>query len=437
MKQPEKILSPVGIIRGGAELPHLKDTAELESIIMPPPATVKLALKQHIGVPCEPIVNVGDKVFVGTKIADSENNFSSPIHSSVSGTVTAISADSITIESDGEMKPEPSLAPPVINNADDLVKATRDCGLVGLGGAGFPVHIKLAPATSEAIDTLIINGAECEPYITSDYRTCMEDFDAIIGGVYLLKDIFKFKKIIIAIEGNKPKAIEKLYQIATDKQDADDTVKLMRLHTSYPQGAEKMLVYTTTKRKIPMGKLPADVGCVVMNITTVATLYNFVKTGMPLTKKRITFEGTAAIQPKNIIVPIGTSIADVIEFCGGASENAEKVLYGGTMMGIAVKDTQSPILKQNNAILVMEPDNKLKSTPCIRCGRCANTCPMKLAPAKIEASLNTNNFEALSGLNVNYCIECGSCSFVCPARRPLTQSMRTAKSILRRNNNAK
>ena len=193
MKHPEKILSPVGIIRGGAELPHLKGTAELESIIMPPPAKVNIALKQHIGVPCEPIVNVGDKVFVGTKIADSENNFSAPIHSSVSGTVSAITGEFITIESDGQMELDPSITPPTIETADDLVKAARDCGLVGLGGAGFPVHIKLAPATSDAIDTLIINGAECEPYITSDYRTCMEDFDYIIGGVYLLKEIFNFR----------------------------------------------------------------------------------------------------------------------------------------------------------------------------------------------------------------------------------------------------
>ena len=437
MKHPEKILSPVGIIRGGAELPHLKGTAELESIIMPPPAKVNIALKQHIGVPCEPIVNVGDKVFVGTKIADSENNFSAPIHSSVSGTVSAITGEFITIESDGQMELDPSITPPTIETADDLVKAARDCGLVGLGGAGFPVHIKLAPATSDAIDTLIINGAECEPYITSDYRTCMEDFDYIIGGVYLLKEIFNFKKIIIAIEGNKPKAIEKLYEIATDKQDVEDTVKLMRLNTSYPQGAEKMLVYATTKRKIPMGKLPADVGCVVMNITTIATLYKYIKTGIPLVSKRITFEGNAAIEPKNVIVPIGTPIADVIEFCGGVNDDAEKILYGGTMMGIAVKDDFSPILKQNNAILVMAPENHVKSTPCIRCGRCANACPMNLAPARIENCLNTQNEAALPSLNVNYCMECGSCSFVCPARRPLTQSMRTAKSILRRNNNAK
>lgn len=437
MKKTERILRPVGVIRGGAQLPHLKSTAELETIIMPPPDIVTIPTKQHIGVPCTSIVEEGTKVFVGTKIADSENNFSSPIHSSVSGTVTKVTSDCITIKSDGLMEYEPTLSPVQINSDQDLVKAARDCGLVGLGGAGFPVHIKIAPAMSENIDTLIINGAECEPYITSDYRTCIEDYDDIMDGVYLLKRIFNFKKIIIAIECNKPKAIEKLYQIASDKQDADDTVKVMRLNSSYPQGAEKMLVYSTTKRKIPLGKLPADVGCIVMNITTVATLSKYIKTGIPLVSKRITVEGTAIKEPKNILVPIGTSIRDVIEFCGGVTDNAEKILYGGTMMGVAVNDINSPILKQNNAILVMGPDTDIDATPCIRCGKCANTCPVNLTPAAVETAVSLGNNEKLSNLNIDYCIECGSCSFVCPARRPLTQSMRIAKSILRRNNNAK
>ncbi len=436
----EAILKPVKRIAGGADLPHYKNTAESETVMLPAPQKVVIPLKQHIGAPCEPCVKVGDEVFVGSLIADSDKPFSAPLHSSVSGTVKEFieirvssgeMVKAIVIESDGKM--EPIEAEPInIQSPDDIVKAARDAGLVGLGGAGFPTHIKLAPAVKDEIDTLIINGAECEPYITSDYRTCIEDYDDLFNGLYLLKEQFGFKDIIIAVEANKPVAIKKLYEIASDRRDELNIVRLMKLSTRYPQGAEKMLVYTTTGRKIPAGKLPSDVGCVVMNITTVAALNKYIRTGMPLTAKRITVDGDGVEKPQNLMVPIGTPVKDIFEFCGGR-EDVQKILYGGPMMGVAIDSEDAVVLKQNNAILFFSNPSIKKSTPCIRCGRCANTCPMLLTPAAVNTAVKGGNNEALKTLNINQCIECGCCSYVCPAGIPLTQQMRTAKSILRRN----
>lgn len=444
MSLKESILKPIAKLKGGAHIPHFKNTAEAESVVMDAPATVTIPLKQHIGAECVATVQKDDKVFVGTVIADSTAPLSAPIHSSVSGTVKEIKkisqpngvVNAIVIESDGEMTPDPSLKPRKITTAKQLVQACRECGLVGLGGAGFPVHIKLESLLKPEIDTLIINCAECEPYITSDYRECMENYDDILNGVYLLRDIFELKNVIIAIEGNKPKAIEKLYEVASDIQDEADNVKLMCLDTSYPQGAEKMLVYTTTGKKIPLGKLPADVGCAVMNITSISALYRFIRTGMPLVSKRVTVDGNAIAKPQNVIVPIGTSVQDIIDFCGGADENIEKIILGGPMMGSAIKDTETVIAKQSNAVLCFKNIKPIRTTPCIRCGRCAAACPMFLAPGAVEHSID-HNFTNLENLNVMSCIECGSCSYVCPAGRPLTAAMRTGKFELRRSQNAK
>ncbi len=444
MSLKESILKPIAKLKGGAHIPHFKNTAEVESVVMDAPAIVTIPLKQHIGAECTATVQKDDKVFVGTVIADSTAPLSAPIHSSVSGTVKEIKkisqpggiVNAVVIESDGEMTPDPSLKPRKIKTAKQLITACRECGLVGLGGAGFPVHIKLEAFLKPEIDTLIINCAECEPYITSDYRECMENYDDILNGVYLLRDVFQLKNVIIAIEGNKPKAIEKLYEVASDANDVADNVKLMCLDTSYPQGAEKMLVYTTTGKKIPLGKLPADVGCAVMNITSVAALYRFISTGMPLVTKRITVDGNAIKNPQNVIVPIGTSVQDILDFCGGADENTEKIILGGPMMGSAIKDTETVIAKQNNAVLCFKNIKPVRTTPCIRCGRCAAACPMLLAPGAVEHSID-HNFANLENLNVTACIECGSCSYVCPAGRPLTAAMRTGKFELRRLQNAK
>ena len=442
MEKKEKILRPVGKIRGGTGLPHLKNTAEYDTVIMPPPQVVRIPMQQHIGAPAKPIVAKGDKVFVGTLIAEAGGFVSAPVHSSVSGTVTEISDTAgnggfIVIESDSLMEKDPNLKPFEVKDAADIAAAAEACGLVGLGGAGFPAKVKLTLREDTKIDTLIINAAECEPYITSDYRECMEGYEDVVNGVYLLKDMLGIEKVIICVESNKKKAIEKLYEIAANIRDEDDSVKLMRLPTRYPQGAEKVIIYSSTGRKVPAGKLPSDVGCIVMNVTSVATLYRFINTGMPLVAKRVTVDGTAVSEPKNVIVPIGTPIKDLLEFVGGIDESADEVIMGGPMMGVDVCSVEASVEKRNNAITVMKPSKKPIQTACIRCGRCARACPMQLYPAMVESAINFGQQEKLKDLNLNYCMECGSCSFVCPASRPLTQIMRVAKAELRKEGQAK
>lgn len=437
MPTKEKILRPVGRVRGGAFLPHFKRTAETETVLMPPPATVRIPLSQHIGAPATAVVKKGDEVFVGTLIAEASSFVSAPVHSSVSGTVKAIEdypyggagAKCIVIESDGKMTPDKDLKPFPVKTAEDLIEAAKACGLVGLGGAGFPAHVKLK---GQGIDTLVVNAAECEPYLTSDYRECMDNYDDVVNGVYLIKEKLGLEKVIICVESNKPQAIRKLYEIATDHRDADDTVKLMRLPSKYPQGAEKVLIYSATGRMVPPGKLPGDVGCIVMNVTSIGTLYRFITTGMPLVSKRITLEGTAIRNPRNLRVPIGTSIADLLAFAEEECEEGARVMMGGPMMGNPVSSVEAVVEKRNNGILVMKELPKTEQTACIRCGRCKMTCPMKLSPARVEAAYLSGLTEQYEELNVNVCMECGCCSYVCPAKRPLTQVLRVAKAELRR-----
>lgn len=443
MKLPESILRPVKLIRGGIRLDHQKNTAECETVIIPTPKTVYIPLSQHIGAPATAVVKKGDAVFVGTIIGEAGGYVSAPVHSSVSGTVTDVKDLTIgngtlqkyvIIESDGKMEKDPKLKPFAVKSFSDLAEAAKQCGLVGLGGAGFPTHVKLSPSKDVKIDTLIINAAECEPYITSDYRECVEGLNDVIDGVYLIKQKLGVEKVVIGVENNKPRAIELLMQVASDHRDADDSVKIMKLPSKYPQGAEKVIIYSATGRKLPAGKLPSDVGCIVMNITSVATLYRFITTGMPLVAKRITIDGTAVSEPKNLIVPIGTPIKEILDFVGVSTQNVDRILMGGPMMGNPVVSADSVLEKRNNAILVMRDTKPQAQTACIRCGRCADTCPMSLYPAMVETALRTGNKESLNSLNTNYCMECGCCSYVCPAKRPLTQVMRTAKAEIRRQN---
>ncbi len=438
----EKPIRPVAKLHGGAYLNHMKNTAESETVIMPPPETVVIPMQQHIGAPCAPTVKKGDTVYVGTLIGDSDRPVSAPIHSSVSGTVAEIktvimtngaAAEAVVINSDGKMTHDPEIKPFPVETEKDLAAAARKCGLVGLGGAGFPAHIKLTRKEGATLDTLIINAAECEPYITSDYRECMENTEDVMQGIYLVKRVLGFQRVFIAVEKNKPLAIEKFLQMAGDKYDTDDSVKVVRLSSKYPQGAEKVLIYNVTGRRLPIGKLPADVGCVVMNVTSIATLMRFIRTGMPLVSKRLTIDGSAIKEPKNVIVPIGTSVADVINFAGGFSEDPEKILYGGPMMGICIADINMPVLKQNNAIIAMSKaeSDVNEPLPCIHCGRCAAACPMNLTPARIDTAMRSADVNALRALNPQYCIECGSCSYSCPSKRPLTQQMKLAKAKIR------
>ncbi len=436
------VLSAVVKGRGGVSVSHSKNTQDCKITRMPPPEKVVLPMQQHIGAPCEPLVKIGDEVKVGQIIADTDKFVSTPIHASVSGKVTSIGevklangsiSKAVTIESDGQMTLFDGFTPPKIENAADLTKAVRESGLVGLGGAGFPTHVKLALMPNENIDTLIINAAECEPYITVDYRECIENANNVIKGVMTMIKYLGFKQAIIAVEDNKPKAIDLLQQKVKELAGENSNIKIMALKSKYPQGAEKMMVQSATGRKIPPGKLPSDVGCVLINVASVAFIQRYVETGKPLVSRSVTVDGSAIHTPKNVRVPIGTSISDIIDFCGGFKAEPFKILSGGPMMGAAIIGTDLPLLKQNNAILAFaEGTFKVKpERDCIRCGRCAQVCPMSLMPTLIARYAKSKEADKLTDSGVMVCMECGSCAYVCPAGLPLVQHMRLAKSVIR------
>ncbi|MBE6585698.1 MAG: electron transport complex subunit RsxC [Ruminococcaceae bacterium] len=425
----------------GVHVPHRKNTQDKPVMRMDPPKLVTIPMSMHIGAPAKPIVKVGDLVKVGTKIAEVGGVVSAPIHASVSGKVTKIpdfllsdgrTVPAIVIESDGEMIPDESLIPPVVDSRESLVEAIRESGLVGLGGAGFPTHFKLNvdPARMEY---LVINGAECEPYVTSDTVTMTQRAEDMKAALEALKAYMGLKHIIIGIESNKKKAITVMKELMASLNDTTCSAAVKVLPPVYPQGGEKVLIYHTTGRIVPAGKLPIDVGCVVINCTTLAVLGAYLKTGMPLTEKCVTVDGGAVANPHNVMVPIGTPVSEVFAFCGGFLTDPEKVIYGGPMMGITVPDTSAPILKNTNAVLALTkkeaslPD----TTPCIRCGACTNACPFGLAPASIAKAYNAKDAEKLEDLSVTACMECGCCSFVCPANRPLVQTNKLSKVFLR------
>ncbi len=437
------LLKPACRARGGVHPVHNKFSAEQETVKIPLPERVYIPLRQHIGAPCLPTVSVGDQVYIGTKLGDSDAPISAPVHSSVSGVVEAITpmagvgggvTDTVVILVDEHQQDDPNLHPITVETADDLVKAARDCGLVGLGGAGFPTHIKLKPNQNQPIDTLIINAAECEPYITSDYRACMEDGELIMQGIQTLLRTLQVKQVIIGIENNKPKAIEKLVAIAREQQDEQNRIRVMKLPSHYPHGAEKVLVQVATGRRIAMGALPASVGCAVMNISGVAVLQHYINTGMPLTRRRVTVDGWAVKRPKNFWVPVGTLVQDLLAHVSLKS-TPHKIIMGGPMMGSAQYTTHIPVVKQTNAVLLFDQENDLSAFsqgPCIRCGKCVAACPMSLMPTLIERFAKTNDIENLRRVGVGVCMECGSCAFNCPAHRPLVQYMRLAKEIERK-----
>jgi electron transport complex protein RnfC len=407
---------------------------------MPAPAVVTIPMSMNIGAPAKPIVKPGDEVKVGQLIAEAGGFVSSPIHSSVSGKVKKVdeilmsngqTCQAITIESDGLQTVAETVVPPQVDSMESFIAAVRNSGVVGLGGAGFPVAVKLN-VTPGKVDYICINGAECEPYITADTRTMLDKDDLMLEGIQLLQKYLQPGKVLIGVEDNKPQCISHL----KDLTDELGNVEVKALPALYPQGGEKVLIYHLTHRIVPEGKLPIDVGCVVINPTTLVAITNYIKTGMPLVEKCITVDGSAIANPMNVLAPIGSSVQDVVDFTGGLKCEAKKVIFGGLMMGISMSGMQEVVMKNTNAILCMNEKDATppKTTPCIKCGRCINHCPLKLMPANIETAFNLNKPEELKELKVNLCMECGCCSFICPAKRPLVQTNKMAKAMLNKYN---
>lgn len=419
----------------GIRLPHRKNTANSKAVKINPVATVTIPTSMHIGQPAKAIVKKGDKVFVGTLIAEASAGLSSPVYSSVSGTVNSITevllsngstCEGIVIDSDGEMTVDSNITAPTVNSKEDLIEALVKSGIVGLGGAGFPTAVKFK--TDKPIEALVINGAECEPYITSDNDTMLNKADMMAYAIEILVKYFDIKKVIIGIEKNKPKAIANMKKMAAELSNTE----IVALPSIYPQGGEKVLVYHTTGKVIPEGALPIEVGCVVCNCSTIAEIGKFLKTGVPLVDRTITVDGDAIENPQNIIVPIGTAIKDILAFCG-TKKQVKKILYGGPMMGISVPDTDKVVIKNTNAILAFsEEETKVpKTTACIRCGACTNNCPFGISPVAILKSYKSNDYEGMKKAGALLCMECGCCSYVCPAKIPNVQNNKLAKLSLR------
>ena len=422
----------------GAHVPHYKNTASCAPVRMPAPAKVTIPMGMHSGAPCTPVVKVGDLVKVGQVIGEAAGFVSVPVHASVSGKVTALTeiqvangsfAKAVVIESDGEQAVSETVVPPVVETYEQFTAALRASGLVGLGGAGFPTTVKFSVKDPSKVEYLLINGAECEPYITSDTRTMVDDADHIVKGAMTIRKFLGVKNIAIVIEDNKPEAIEIFRKKTADIEGF--TVEAMP--SLYPQGGEKVLIHNVTGRDVPEGKLPLDVGCIVINCTSLAFISKYLETGMPLVEKCITVDGSAVANPQNVIAPIGTALSDIFAFCGGYKAEPKKILLGGPMMGIAVPDDSVPLLKNNNAILAFaEKEASLPATTaCIKCGRCAAACPAGLMPMQIERAYKLKNVDELNRLKVMLCMECGCCSFVCPAKRELVLVNKLSKGMVR------
>ncbi|PKM50243.1 MAG: electron transport complex subunit RsxC [Firmicutes bacterium HGW-Firmicutes-7] len=420
------------------ESKHLTEHKSINTLL--PTGDVVFPMVQHIGAPCKPIVAKGDYVFVGQKIGEAQGFISSPIHSSVSGIVKNVTEvlhpngfkiAAIIIENDEKYAMLESIVPRT--NIDSLskqeiIEIIKEAGVVGMGGAGFPTHVKLAPPPDKKIDFIIINGAECEPFLTSDHRIMLEETDKVVLGLKLVLSMFPDAKGYIGIEDNKPDAIKVLQEATKSINNIDVAV----VKSKYPQGAEKQLIYSITKRTVPSGGLPADVGCIVNNIDTIVAIQKAVYEGLPLIRRIVTVSGGAIKEPQNFQVKLGVSYRELIDAAGGFTEAPAKVISGGPMMGFALYSLDVPVVKGTSSILCLTKDEigTDEELNCIRCGKCVSHCPMNLMPVELNKYALANEADKFSDYRGMDCIECGACSYVCPSKRHLLQSIRTAKKTI-------
>ena len=402
----------------------------------PDPETVVIPLSMHAGAPANPVVQVGDTVKVGQVIGESAGFISSPVHSSVSGTVTAIENHghatrgeclSVVIRSDGKNTLHESVQPHKGLDdltPDEIVEIVRDAGIVGMGGAGFPTSVKLKPA--KPVDTILLNGCECEPLLTADHRVLLEFADDVIFGLKAIIKATGAEKGLIVIEDNKPDAIE----LMKEKTAGYDNMDVVVARTKYPQGAEKMLIKRVTGRKVPSGGLPADVGCIVSNISTTKAISDAIQKGMPLIERVVTVTGEKLKKPGNYIVKIGTNTKDLIDYCGGLTDDDVTIKAGGPMMGFVLSDLNVPIMKGSNGIIAVETDHTVEQ-PCIKCGRCMDVCPMELSPLYFAKYADEENWQGMKDKNVMDCVECRCCEYICSSKIPLVAKIKAGKNAVR------
>lgn len=406
------------------------------------PKVLVIPMQQHIGAPCSPLVQVGDKVRKGQKIGDGEG-LCVPVHASVSGTVIAVEprphtsgrmVNAVVIENDfrNESVPAHGMEQPLEQlDADAVLHAIREAGIVGMGGAAFPGNVK-AVSSMGHIDTLIANACECEPYITADDSLLRTKAEQVLQGMMILRQVLSPERVVLAVEDNKAQAIANLKQLLPEFPQ----IELAVLPTRYPQGAEKQLIQSLTGREVPPAQLPVSVGCAVFNVSTFAAIYRAVRLGTPLTERIVTISGEAIAEPQNFIVPIGTPFHDLISVAGGLNEKTERVISGGPMMGFAQSDLAVPVIKATNSILCLLKDqNGAAENPvCLRCGKCVSVCPMRLQPLYMYRFTNARRVDQLQRLNLLDCIECGSCAFTCPGKLPLVEVFRKGKQLVREAN---
>ncbi len=437
--------------RGGVHPVYSKEiTSTLAIVKMPLPQKVVVPMQQHIGAPCELLADVekiekGIEVKAGQKLGDNKGFVSAPVHAPISGTVVDIGPynhplgmkiNAVTIESDGRdewdenIKPAGSLED---LSADDIRKIVREAGIVGLGGATFPSHVKLSPPEDKPIDVVIINGAECEPYLTADHRVMLEKTEEIVFGLKAMMKALGASEGIIGIEDNKPDAHKQVESMVAEEEN----IRVCTLPTKYPQGAEKMLIYVTTGRVVPAGALPMEVGIVNHNVGTAAAITQAIREGKPLVERVLTVTGSGVAKPANVQARLGTLASEALDFCGGISESTLKVVVGGPMMGLAQPSADIPVIKGTSGILALTDEDVYlaESSPCIRCAKCVSVCPMNLMPTSIAQASEHGDYRRAEKLYALDCFECGCCSYICPSKIPLVQWIRIGKNeIMKRKN---